>query len=172
MRAGSRQKCLIYKFSQFPPIIPVVTKERLITFCLQRFSLLSLARQMAAPGTVLFGNRKGQTKAGTRPAGGTNSKTEEAPGFPNETYLSACDSKIVCVMPLRVPGMMYVEWRASYIPRIKVVLSFPTGKKEPDRCPCLSLLHWAFIKSYPENKLERTFAEMIRPSLNYLQRSI
>lgn len=129
MRAGSRQKCLIYKFSQFPPIIPVVKKERLITFCLQRFSLLSLARQMAAPGTVLFGNRKGQTKAGTRPAGGTNSKTEEAPGFPNETYLSACDSKIVCIMPLRVPGMMYVEWRLLTFLESKWFCHSPQGKK-------------------------------------------
>ena len=57
-----------------------------------------------------------------------NPKTEDAPGLPVEAYLSAHDSTIMCIMSPRVPGMIYIDWCASYVPRIKMVPSFPRGK--------------------------------------------
>lgn len=55
--AGSKQKCLIYNSSQFPPIIPVARKKTSHRLS-PKFLPTQSSQQMAAPGIVCFGNRK------------------------------------------------------------------------------------------------------------------
>lgn len=64
------------------------------------------------------------------------------PGLPAEAYLSTLDSKSVYLGPLWASGGHYLEY-VSYIPRIKMVLSFPITEEKrarPQFVPVLSSL--------------------------------
>lgn len=107
--AGSKQKCLIYNSSQFPPIIPVARKKTSHRLS-PKFLPTQSSRQMAAPGIVCFGNRKpkhrGRTRAGTRPARIQVSRPRMPQALPAEGDLSTCDSKIGCLVPLGPLGLL------------------------------------------------------------------
>lgn len=130
--AGSKQKCLIYNSSQFPPIIPVARKKTSHRLS-PKFLPTQSSQQMAAPGIVCFGNRKTQASRADRgrdqTSPDTSVKTEDAPGpscWRRSVYLWLQDR---VPSATRASGITYLERRAFYSPRIKMALSFPIEKK-------------------------------------------
>lgn len=107
---------------------------------------------MAAPGIVGFGNRKTQASRADQgreqTSPDTSVKTEDTPGpscWRRSVYLWLQDR---VPSATRASGITYLERHAFYMPRIKMVLSFPIEKKEPNHCSHLSPLHWVLHESY------------------------
>lgn len=64
------------------------------------------SQQMAAPGTVQFGNRETQGQGRDQASPDTSAKAEDTLGLPAEDCLSPCDSKTVCLVPLGPLGLL------------------------------------------------------------------
>lgn len=112
---------------------------------------------MAAPGIVGFGNRKTQASRADQgreqTSPDTSVKTEDTPGpscWRRSVYLWLQDR---VPSATRASGITYLERHAFYMPRIKMVLSFPIEKKRAKSLftPFPSALNFTWVLTQEAN---------------------